>query len=214
MAKTDDTADAAPDHEADPYARRASEDLVEHAARLGRVARFGDARAIAAWEDAEAELKEASASPDPLTASSGEARATRIVEIVGDGMPDDPTDARWRDLVTMLGTPLAEIANVFPSARGVAVQTRNRDGLGPWLLIVGDDQPADANGRRGIMFLRRPDDYVGPFPVYGEAELPPQTGLTTGSLPGSSAPPGFVRAPFVPPQPDPASDALTSDRKV
>jgi hypothetical protein len=170
----------------DPLARQPKEDAAQHVARLGRMARLGDPHVQAAYEDAADELASSTGVPDPFTPSASEVRATMIVDLVGDKMPQDPNDPKWRDLVRLLGTPLSEISDLTPTASGVTWRTTN-DRV--WHIAVGEQNDPDANGRRGIMFLVRPERYAGPFPVYSEPELPQQAGLTSGSLPGSGAPP-------------------------
>lgn len=187
MAATD-TPDRHADRQPDPLDRQPKEDGAQYVARLGRMARYaGDPRVQARFEDESEALAEKSNVPDPFTPSESDHRATAIVDLVGDGMPgDDPLDPRWRDLVRLIGVPLAEIADLVPTASGVTWRTAN-DRV--WHIAVGEQNDPDANGRRGVMFLVRPERYAGPFPVYSEPELPQQTGLTAASLPGSARPP-------------------------
>jgi hypothetical protein len=186
-----DTPDRTADRQSDPLDRQPKEDAAQHVARLGRMARLGDPRVQARFEDESEALAEKTNVPDPFTPSESDRRATAIVDLVGDQMPDDPLDPKWRDLVRLIGVPLAEISDLVATASGVTWRTAT-DRV--WHIAVGEQNDADANGRRGIMFLVRPERYAGPFPVYSEPEMAPQTGLTTGSLPGASQPP-LVGAP-------------------
>ena len=156
------------DEPRDALAKRADEDSVAHVIRLSREARLtGDPRVQLAHEDAIAALGRDTAIPNPTVPSELEARATRVVELVGDGMPDDLSDPKWAELVRLTGSPLSEIGRVETSAQGVAVY--NTAGNGQWYLYVGADDPTDTAGRRGVFFLERPPRYNGPFPVYGES---------------------------------------------
>lgn len=156
------------DEPRDALAKRPDEDSVAHVIRLSREARLtGDPRVQLAHEDAIAALGRDTAIPNPTVPSELEARANRVVELVGDGMPDDLSDPKWAELVRLTGSPLSEIGRVETSAQGVAVY--NTAGNGQWYLYVGADDPADAAGRRGVFFLERPPRYNGPFPVYGES---------------------------------------------
>jgi hypothetical protein len=60
---------------------------------------------------------------------------------------------------------------------------------------VGDDHPADAGGRRGIVLLERPRNYSGPFPVYGEGGADDGSGNRTGMITT-----GAPSAPYVTPR--------------
>lgn len=191
MAATD-TPDRTADRQPDPLDRQPKEDGAQYVARLGRMARLGDPHVQARFEDESEALGKSTSVPDPFTPSESDRRATAIVDLVGDGMPDDdPLDPRWRDLVRLIGVPLAEISDLTPTASGVTWRTAN-DRV--WYIAVGEQNAADSRGRRGIMFLVRPERYAGPFPVYSEPDVVAQTGMTSGSLPGSGQPP-LVGAP-------------------
>jgi hypothetical protein len=176
-AGRDDEASA----EVDPLAKRSDEDQLAFVTRLGRAARLSDdPRTRLAHEDAMAQLEQDTAIPNPTRVSEGEARANRIVELVGDGMPEDKTAPEWSELVRLTGYPLEEIGAARPYDQGVAVL--HTAGNGQWYLYVGADHPADAGGRRGIMLLERPRNYQGPFPVYGEGGPDDGSGNRTGML--------------------------------
>lgn len=162
------------------------ETLVEKARRLRAEAQLDpSAEKRGAADQADADLADAAAIPSWKTPSEAQSKADRIAEVVGDGMPDDASDSRWLDLVTLIGHPLSELAGFYVDERGVCWQLTS----GVWYIAVGSKNPTDARGRRGIFMLTPPLQYKGPFPAYGTVSSVDPAAVASLQRPPSVRPP-------------------------
>jgi hypothetical protein len=194
MGETPETADV-PGALADMDVTRRNEPDAQHtdlgalaaiAARTFELSRdpADEVRAIEALR----KLHEAGKVPDFRNNGEAVDKATMVVDLVGEGMPQDPDDpdfsGKWRDLQTLIGKPVAELLAVTPTRRGVAVRVHS----GTWYIYVGRQNDPDADGKRGVMFLTKPERYKGPFPVF--ASTPTITVPAEAVMvPPASAPP-------------------------
>lgn len=136
--------------------------------------------------DLDAELTRQGAVPDWRAPSESVAKATEVVAQFGAGIPANDVGG-WANLARLLGYPLNELASIAARDQGVFWRIASS---GVWYVAVGEQNPPDADGKRGIMLWLASPQYDGPFPRYAVTPtLTEPTGPT--AVPPQDAPPGL-----------------------